>query len=189
LLWASAKGHVEVVKSLIEKGANVNIKNENGTTALNMALSEKKVETADILRAHGAILDSRTVKVISAEMIEAAKFGFLDRIKLFLAAGLDVDTKDKTGATALMVACHSGELEMVKFLLERGANVNAKNTRGITALMLSSDMTDIEMMQFLLEKGADVNAKTTRGYTALRRASDLHNVEVVNFLKDYGAKE
>ena len=58
LLGAAGKGHKEIVELLIAKGADVNAKNKSGDTPLDLAISRKQTETADLLRKHGG----KTVK-------------------------------------------------------------------------------------------------------------------------------
>ena len=56
-------------------------------------------------------------------------------VTILLKAGAEVNTKDKMGATALMVAAQNGHIEIVYTLLKVGAEVNAKYNEGGTALI------------------------------------------------------
>ena len=53
MLQAVAGGHKEIVELLIDNGADVNAKMEDGRTPLDVAIKYKKTETADLLRKHG----------------------------------------------------------------------------------------------------------------------------------------
>ena len=53
-MLASQNGHKETVELLIEKGADVNAKNNDGKTALMIALEKGKYETAELLKRYGA---------------------------------------------------------------------------------------------------------------------------------------
>ncbi len=52
--FAALEGRKEVVELLIAKGADVNVKTEDGLTPLDRAIKYKRTETADLLRKHGA---------------------------------------------------------------------------------------------------------------------------------------
>lgn len=106
LHYASSKGHVEVVRMLIEAGANVMLENRYGQTALHRA------STAG----HAGI---------ARELIEACPAR--------LRANF-VDGGDREGDTALHVAVQDGREDVVSVLLEAGARRDLKNAAGATAM-------------------------------------------------------
>jgi ankyrin repeat protein len=53
LHYAAANGHKEIAELLITKGADVNAKDEDGGTPLDVAISFRQTETADLIRKHG----------------------------------------------------------------------------------------------------------------------------------------
>ena len=79
--------------------------------------------------------------------------------------GINVDTPDAGGETALMVAVRKNLLQITKMLLERGADVNKKDNRGRTALM-KVKYDDVAMVNALIEK-AKINEMDYDGNTAL----------------------
>ena len=93
----------------------------------------------------------------------------LEAMKVLIAAGADVNAKDKYGITTLMHVAENGLLDEVKLLIDAGADVNAKDEWGQTALMHTGigDYGTAEVIRELIAAGADVNAKTNNGYTAL----------------------
>jgi len=103
---------------------------------------------------------------------------------------IDINTKDKGGFTALIVASRLDYFAIVKYLVEHGANVNAKaisssNSRdGRAALVFANNL---EIVKFLVKNGANVNAKSGRDHTALRRASQIGYLEIVKYLVKNGA--
>lgn len=100
-------------------------------------------------------------------MINAAKGGNAEKVKLLLEKGADVDAKDNSGNTALIYAAVNGHIETVKILVEKGADVNAEDKDGLTALFWAykKGYPDIEL--FLIDKGAIVNARHSeiRGFS------------------------
>jgi uncharacterized protein len=54
LMIASDSGYTALARLLVERGADVNLQNDQGATALDMALKRKRHDVADLLRQHGA---------------------------------------------------------------------------------------------------------------------------------------
>jgi len=63
-----------------------------------------------------------------------------DSLKQLLASGVDVNTKDKLGRTALHVAAMLGQTEMARYLLSKGADIDARDRLGRTPLMISAGL-------------------------------------------------
>ena len=81
---------------------------------------------------------------MSEQLIEAARSGDVERVVQALAAGAQVDSRDATGATALMIAAHGGHLEAVRALLAAGADVNATDAVGWSALVKALYNTELD---------------------------------------------
>lgn len=165
LMYASLRGHLEIVKYLISKGADVNAKNDNGLTALMAASGDKG----------------------KLEIIKALVEGKGGLLSVF-SKGADVNAQDDNGETALMRACANGKLEIVKYLISKGADVNAKITvgqhKGLTALIGASFGGYLEVVKYLVSKGADINAKSDSGMTALNVAKTNAIKEVLRNARD-----
>ncbi len=125
---------------------------------------------------------------IDSFLQQAAK-GDKETVQLFIKAGMDVNSGDDRGHTALIAASITGRTEMVRFLIEKGADVNAKENNGVTALMIASGKGWTELVKLLLEKGVDVNAKENNGATALIIASSTGKSDIASLLRNAGAKE
>jgi len=111
----------------------------------------------------------------------------IEWVKTFLKAGIDPNTKDNDGWTALMKAAENGHKEVVELLLKNGADVNAKDNDGWTALMKAAKNGHKEIVELLLKNGADVNAKDNDGGTALMGAAWWGHKEIVELLLKNGA--
>jgi len=129
---AAGAGDTEGVKEFLAAGTDVNIKDKYGKTPLDWAVEHDKPETSDLLRKHGG----KTSEELKAEesIHDAARFGITEAIKQHLAAGTDVNAKDKDGFTPLIQAVQRGQKEVAKLLIEKGADVNAKTAKGGTPL-------------------------------------------------------
>ncbi len=112
---------------------------------------------------------------IGEKMIEAALVGDLRLVRQYLDEGIDPDSQDPEGHTALHQAAFSGHSEIVSKLIRVGANVDAR-TRGITETsgqtpLMSAAMTarteSPSIISILLQAGSDPNVQDERGRTAL----------------------
>lgn len=109
-----------------------------------------------------------------------------DCLRSLLDQGADPNTRNGSGATALMWA--AGDLSKVRLLLARGAQVNAASEDGRTPLMIAARHEGAApVVRLLLEKGADVNAKDIQGATALVQAATAGDVETLRVLIARGA--
>ena len=91
----------------------------------------------------------------------------IERARLLIEKGADINAKDKGGWTLLNWAIGKNNTEISRLLIEKGAAVNAKSNNGITPLYLAIEKYNTEISQLLIEKGADVNAKGNNGRTPL----------------------
>lgn len=199
LMLASTEGHLEIVKYLISKGADINAKSDKGWTALMAASGEKgHLDVVKYLISKGADINARNDDGRTALMNAATYSGNLEIVKALVegkggllsvfSKGVDVNAKDDNGETALMGACGNGHLEIVKYLISKGADINAKaeatRFRGTTALILASMYGHLEVVKYLVSKGADVNAKSDSGMTALNVAKTNAIKEVLRNARD-----
>jgi uncharacterized protein len=176
-----------VLHYLVEKGADLNIANINGETALMLAASSNNSEAAEILLAHKASIDPRNTQLQTALHIAAG--GLHTKIVAAVlgssgARGLDIDIRDASGMTPLMLAANNEGFvpdEVMQLLINKGAQVNAQDAQGYTALMIAAKVGQMAGVEFLLAKGASVNLKNNDGQTALKLARTVHgNKQIIN---------
>jgi ankyrin repeat protein len=120
-------------------------------------------------------------------LMEASERGYTEIVEALLAAGADVNMKDKHGYTALIYASLGGHTEIVKlFLAIDGIDVNWIGTWA-TALTKASGYGHTDIVKMLLAAGADVNLAASDGETALIKASENGKADVVEVLLKWGA--
>ena len=120
--------------------------------------------------------------------LEAAKNGKGDVVALFLQAGMDSETADDQGKTALILAASAGHTATVKTLLANGADANNTDKLGKSAVIWAAELDQIPAVQALLTNGADVNHKGNDGSTALAAAKNKGDAQLVALLEKAGAK-
>lgn len=124
---------------------------------------------------------------LSIRLLEAASAGDYAIVADCLKKGVDVNTENWDGTTALMYATAEGYKSVVRLLLEKGAKVNAKPMNGYTALITASRFGYSEITEMLLADSADVNIADNHNATALHYASLYNNDTIVFMLLTAGA--
>jgi ankyrin repeat protein len=123
------------VQSLLDKGADVNARDEDGNTALIIAISFGNIDVAEMLMKRGADVNARNKSRETALMATASTYFYNPSIvKMLLDRGADVNARAEDGVTALMLAVRNNLIDTVKSLLARGVDVSAKDDNGDTAL-------------------------------------------------------
>lgn len=190
VLSQSQKEPLEIVRVLIDKGANVNTPS-NSETALMRAASAGYVDTVRLLLSKGAEVNVKTDD--GTPLMMAVHRGNPEIMKLLLAAGADVKTVHRTGDQALMMAARQRSYrtpsaepnaEVVGLLLAHGADPNARGDWKRTALMHANTAAKVKL---LLAKGAEIDAQDEYGLTALMHAATRGDAAVASALLDSGA--
>ncbi len=194
----------EIAKSLIAKGADININiafNKDNLTPLNLAYLIKDWEMIWLLIEHKADVNSE-FKNSSTILLESLEHNKCEVVKALLENGAKVN-KTYNDVSALAIAIAKGNIEMIKILIEHGADVNTAS-KGCTPLGLAiyrsgdknnskndkenKDNIDYkEIAKLLIEKGAGVNdnfkiANDKNEYRPLGLAVKINNYEMAKLL-------
>ncbi|KAF7972855.1 hypothetical protein HWV62_16888 [Athelia sp. TMB] len=186
ILIASEEGHVEIVRMLLDKGANVNAEGGTYGSALQAASVGGYLEVAKLLMDKGANVNFEGGIYVSA-LRAASEFGHLELVKLLLDRGANVNAEGRAFGSALQAACTEGHLELAKLLLDKGANFNFKGRLYVSALQAASAFGHLELAKLLLDEGADINIEGGRYGSALQVASARGHLELSKLLLDKGA--
>ena len=190
LVAAMSDPSAEIVKLLIEKGADPKAVDFLKTTALRAATLGDDTETIRILIDAGVDVNAADLPGISPLMMAAGWNGNKSAVEMLLAKGANAKAVSRpvmglparNGAsefgslTALIMAAPFGPPELIGDLIAGGSDVNAKDVRGMTPIMLAvaTDHQDPAVIKMLLEHGADPSAKSGIGDSAVdwaRRAA------------------
>ena len=211
LVVASANGHEALAIFLLDKGADPNVADGWGFTALHYALREgitaigmsrpriptdriwlrpNRPELVKALLAHGANLNARVGKGFPP--FNYAPFA-RDDIN-------NMPHLRQPGATPFLLAAASGDAGLLRALAAGGADPRLSTEDGTTPLMVAAglgrlqDRTEeeeknaLEAVMLAVELGSDVNAANKDGETALHGAAYRGANAIIQFLADKGAK-
>ena len=212
LMKAAGQGHIEVVRFLLEQGADLNIRNTQRQDALMFAAAGGHFAMVIFLLDKGA--NARyDIGVYSysaglrTPLMWAAYNGHLDVVNLLLEYAKVIGDGLTYRFAVLGWAAYRGHLDVVKLLLEEGVQLNPrpplgeKRGSGTTALMLAAYGGQLEVVRFLLENGADIHVYTAQwlpiqtdlgtiyfqeiGGNALMLAINQGHAEVVRLLLEH----
>jgi ankyrin repeat protein len=149
------------VRALMQRRADVNAPQNDGTTALMWAARYDDLDAADLLIRGGARVSSANRDGATALQLAAIN-GSARMLEKLIKAGADPNAPlSATGDTALMLSARTGKTAAMDVLLESGANVNATESwGGTTALMWAVSERHADAVTLLLDHGADVHARS-----------------------------
>ncbi|UNQ73406.1 ankyrin repeat domain-containing protein [Infirmifilum sp. NZ] len=118
-----------------------------------------------------------------SELHFAAGIGDLEKIRMLLERGADINARDNIGWTPLHFAAIAGKLDVARLLIEKGADVNARGVFGDTPLHYAAMNGHLDVVKLLVDSGADVDARDEYGRTPWDLARERGHVEVVRLLE------
>jgi len=211
LMFAVLYGDSAAVKWLLDGGADPNVKNEAGATALMWAVND--LDKTRLLVDKGADVNAHSEDHRTPLLIASGLPGAAPVAKILLEHGADVNAKAPSlggDTTPLIQAAAIGDETVFRLLIEHGADVNAAGPPVLGLAMRAQCMACVELAvkamnpalltptmvmggpplgpalatPFLLERGADINARDPLGRTLLMlaAASDAMPVDVVKLL-------
>ena len=138
--WAAAFGHLEIVKILVSRGANVRAHNDY---IVRWAAENGQLDVVKYLVSQGADIKTDNNNAIRW----AARGGYVELVKYLVSQGADIHSNDDC---SIRWASIFGHLEVVKYLVSQGADIQACANHPIH---LSSKNNHYEVVIYLLEKG------------------------------------
>lgn len=110
------------------------------------------------------------------ELVSEASHGNLAQVQKYLNMGVDVDSEDDQGNSALFVASLLGHIEVVQELLSRNAAVDKPNKKGLTPLIVAAHKGHLDVVETLIRVGhADVHKRFSKSDTTALMFACTHN--------------
>ncbi|KAJ5436129.1 hypothetical protein N7445_007014 [Penicillium cf. griseofulvum] len=156
-----------IILFLLEKGANIDIGNNEGLTPLQLAANTDNCEAISLLLQRCAHVEARSLAGPTALQYAAWK-GHWTAFDLLIIGGADINVWNKQGETLLHEqARYSKSVSIASKLLEGGANIEARTSQGYTPLQCAAVGLNKTMFNFLLDKDAKIDVETAKGETLL----------------------
>lgn len=189
LLAAAGSTELAMFALLVTRGADLSARDRSGTSVMEVEAENNHAALVRVLKSNDR---GSKQKVYFACLRAALMEGYDDQVKLLIANGLDVRTRDANGYTALHYAATSRDRDVLAMLIKAGADVNARNRFGETPLFTSlyyrdpygtavgylgrtqsttNVDADRQSREVLVKAGADLNARNIEGRTPLHIAA------------------
>jgi ankyrin len=196
--WDVLSGpHWDVLRLLIEHGANVNAGNNEKMTALHGAAGSGHTEAIKLLLDHGANVDATTREKVTP-LHCAAGGGHTEEMELLITRGADPNAQDDGGGTALLLLLSRHALlrdgakrpakDFALKLIRQGVRVDVQNQDGVTPLQEAAALGFPDLLEEMLSRGAPVIRASATGWTALHSAVAGGNAKCVEMLLRRGAQ-
>ena len=186
LYLAAAIGFEPLVKQLLEKGSEVNVRDRKGKTPLWLAAENGHEAMVKLLLENKAEINTRDDNGVTP-LLCAATNGRKAVVKLLLDNKADINIQDNLEQTPLWLAAQYGHEAIVKMLLAN-AEVNSKDLDHNTLLSQAASHGHELVVKLLLENNAEIDVKHNYGETPLSKAAETGHEAVVRLLLENGAE-
>ncbi len=150
LLEACRHGHIEMVRKLLDCGAELNLKNAEKTIApIYIAAARGHIHIIKELIKRGADINDDTSQYKLTPLMGAVGDRRYDMVKFLISNGADVNKIDVDGQSALMEAVEKGDIHLIGELIDAGADVLLKDKKGKIALEYTQNE---DIKKFLIKK-------------------------------------
>ena len=191
---AAEVANTEILKLLLEAGANVDSPNADGQTALLAVARTGNVEAARLLIDHGAKIDAKEHWGGQTALMWASARRHPEMMELLISHGADVNARsidrdyqrhvtaegrpknlDSGGLTPLLYAARENCMACVKVLLKNNVDINLPDPDGVSPLLLAIMNANWDLAKQLIEAGASVDEWDMFGEAPLFTAIGLRN--------------
>ncbi|CAH8654403.1 unnamed protein product [Schistosoma curassoni] len=185
LTLACSGGFVDLVRLLLERGADKEHRDKKSHTPLHTAVCANQRSVVSLLLDYGADIEAQVDRTKDTALSIACSHGKLEIVEELLNRGANKEHRNISDYTPLSLAASGGYVEVIQLLLRHGAEINSRtgSKLGISPLMLASMNGHTAAVRLLLEHGSDINAHIeTNRNTALTLACFQGRYEVVQLL-------
>ncbi|KAH3744897.1 palmitoyltransferase AKR1 [Pelomyxa schiedti] len=183
LHWASYNAHLEVVKFLVSKGADLEaVTNGDKRTPLHWAIVGGNLSVVAYLLKQGSDLEHLDARGNNSLHI-AVQHGS-DKCTFYcVLKGIPINATDSEGHTPLHWAAYEGNDIVLRFLINNGANINHPDAAGKTPLHWAAIKGNLFCCKVLVSEGADPHRQDNSGSTPLVCAFEKKFLPIARFLR------
>lgn len=156
-----------IILFLIDRGASIDMTNEDGFTPLQLAARVDNCEAIALLLQRGAQVEARSLSGYTALQLAAHAKHWV-AFDLLLIGGADINAWSKSGDSLLHEQARTASSPAVAAkLLDQGANIEARNSLGYSPLQCAAMYGNRNLFLFLLQRGAKLDVETPKGESIL----------------------
>ena len=185
LHYAADWEYADAIKTLLEKGADINAKNANGETCIFNAAKSNNPQIIQLLVDGGASVKDRD-NLGSTPLHIAVRWGAQKSAEKLIKLGININAQNSAGKSPLAEAVIANKYDVAKYLLENGADPNSCDANGITILMDTILAQNAEIVKLLLNYGANPNLQQINGQNAYHEAAYMGNTEIIALIRNAG---
>jgi ankyrin repeat protein len=156
LHWACRGVHLEIVRFLVDKGADVNVEDYNKIVPLHSLAVRNNTKAIELLLAKGANVNAKDYGA-NTPLHYAAIYDAADAAALLIEKGASIESRDNYRRTPLLLCARErGGPETIRILLQAGADVNVRDKFRDSSLDLAAWRGKKEVVNLLLDAGAHI---------------------------------
>ena len=183
LMIACCNNDTDMVKLLLENGADPNIQSNLGFTALIYASCIGGIHCVRMLLNHNADINLKKYSSGSSALYFASYTGNIEIVKILLKhKNVNSNIQRNSGATPLYIASQNGHLGIVDRLLKENVNPNISLKTGATPLYIASQNGHLAIVERLLKEKVNPNTPHQNGATPLYISSQQGHLEIIERL-------
>ncbi|EAX95117.1 hypothetical protein TVAG_033370 [Trichomonas vaginalis G3] len=177
-------GNQEVVEYLIDKGANVNARDDKGCSVLvRSCIFDFHFPIAKKLVEHGANIEEKDENGYTP-LLKACSMNLVNTVEFLLSCGADAKQTTKDNETALMIATNKCGEELIDILIKNGLDLNDKDNKSNTAFFHAVKHHNKTVIERLIYHGAKIDEECENGMTPI-----MISVASIDLLKYFDEKK
>ena len=192
IMAAAVNGHLEIVKYLASKHADLDIKDKNDQTIIHLAAKHNRSsvieEILDLETTPRDFMVNENDQLDNTPLHLACAEGFLETVRVLVEHGAEIDNKNEDEQTPFHMAASAGHTEVVEYICghDKGA-VNDLDEDDNTALHLAASNKMSQTVDVLLEHGSDVRKRNDKDWTPLDCAAASGSFKCAAKILEVGA--
>lgn len=194
VFWAGYAGNLDLVKFLIKKGANLNLKDSHSMSPLTFtaAAGQTNPELYDVFEANGLhIKTDVNGSGANALLLVARSLKKISDTDYFVKKGLSLTDTDKYGNGIFNYVARSGNKEFLSEIIKKGIPYKNLNTKGENAMFFATrgargKYQPLEYFKYLENLGIKINTVSNEGKTPLHNLSYNKDIETLKYFISKG---
>ena len=181
LYKGAVSGNIALIKSALNRGADINARFQAGFTAVSLAVWTGKINVVKYLISRGADINIGGTYKKTALMISTYK-GFYNIASLLVSKGAKINARDVHKVPALIVACKHGRMNFIRLFIKKGAKINVRDKMGKTPVMYAAWFGHFDAVKYLVNKGAKAGILDKTQNSARSYANKNRHYKIAKYL-------